>query len=98
MMKKVSVGILVFMLTLYLQQGEAEASELVITATQDRVPIYDHRNGEFTEMGKLRLDESMIATQDFESDWWQVKFGNAYGYIKKEFVQVQNNVEVSARE
>ena len=39
MMKKISVGILLFMLTLYLQQGEAEASKLVITATQDRVPI-----------------------------------------------------------
>ena len=94
MMKKLSVGILLFMLTLVLQQGKTEASEFVITANQDRIPIYASPSGDFNEIGKLRLGESMIVTKSFDSDWWQVRFGNAHGYIEKNVVHLQKNVEV----
>ena len=80
------------MLLFFIQQSVANASELVITARHDMVPIYEDRGGELSEIGAMRIGESMIVNRDYDENLWEVKFGNAYGYVDKQFVEPQGNV------
>ena len=97
MMKKISAVIFVFMLTLFHQLGATNASELVITPKKDMVPIYDNRGGVLSEMGNMRLNEPLIVNGSLGANWWQVKFGNAFGYVNKHQVQVGNNVKIASK-
>lgn len=95
--KKFISSILAFIFILFIVQGKTSASELIITPKKDLLPIYDNRDGVLTEIGKMRSGEPMIALQDYGENWWQIKFANAYGYVKKTDVQIQNNLKVPAR-
>ena len=94
--KKIS-SILALIFIIFIVQGKASASELIITPKKDLLPIYDNRDGVLTEIGKMRSGEPMIALQDYGENWWQIKFANAYGYVNKADVHIQNNLKVPAR-
>lgn len=96
-MKKTIISLFALLLIVFIQQKEARASELVIMPKRDFVPIYDNREGTITEIGHMRMGEPILAVRSYRDDWWQVKFANAYGYIDKKDVQLQQNVKVPAK-
>lgn len=77
-------------------QLEVQASEIFIMPKEDAVPIYDDFGGKPAEMGEMRMGEPLIALDSSNKDYWRVKFGNAYGLIKKNDVQVANGVKIPA--
>lgn len=96
-MKKTIVTLLACIFITFIHLGEANAGELVITPKRDGVPIYDNRAGNLTEIGNMRFGEPIFAERSYSNHLWQVKFANAYGYVKKDDVQLQKNVTVPAK-
>lgn len=91
------ISLFAVILFVFIQQKEASASELVIMPKHDSVPIYDNRDDMLTEMGYMRVGEPILAVKSYSEDWWQVKFANAFGYIDKNDVQLQQNVKIPAK-
>ena len=49
-------------------------------------PIYDNRRGNLDEFATLKKGQALQVTKDYGTNWWQVKWGNTYGYIRKSSV------------
>ncbi len=62
------------------------ANKVYIKALID-APIFDNRRGYLDEFAQLKKGQELEVTRDYSSNWWQVKWGNAYGYISKSAVQ-----------
>lgn len=58
-------------------------SDKYFRVIEDKVPVYDNRSGSLEVAGYLEKGEIFIKTRGYTS-WHQIKFGNFYGYIKKE--------------
>lgn len=97
MMKKIGLSVFTFMMTVYFQQSIPNVSELMIKPKEDLVPIYENRGGTLSEIGKMRIDEPLIVNKDYSANWWQVKFGNGFGYVNKDLVGAIRNVNVLVR-
>lgn len=81
---------LVFLCAFFFVQNEGHAaSNLQITPKNGEVLIYDNRGGELTEIGRMVKGQPLLVHSDYGANWWQVKFANAYGYVKKSDVTAQ---------
>jgi len=66
-----------------------------ITAWQKDVPIYDDRMPEkLIIVGYLRRGQSLPFVKEFGENWYQIKFGNGFGYILKKDVRPSANVKL----
>lgn len=52
----------------------------------DNVTIYDNRTGELVPIATMKKDQPLVIHRDYGENWWEVKFGNGYGYIEKKDV------------
>lgn len=52
----------------------------------DGVKIYDNINGALVPVATMKKDQPLIIHKDYGQNWWQVRFGNGYGYISKKDV------------
>lgn len=97
--KKISVmlaSVLAMFLCFY-QQAEANENERIIVAQQDGIPIYNIHNGEHSIIGEMKKEEALIASSSDHEEFWKVRFGNAYGFIQKDQVQVDPEREIPAK-
>ncbi|MGN1385928.1 MAG: hypothetical protein ACI4XS_04920, partial [Bacillus sp. (in: firmicutes)] len=62
------------------------SGKVYIQAISD-APIYDNRRGYLDEFATLTKGQSLQVTKDYGTNWWQVKWGNSYGYINKSAVK-----------
>ncbi|MDX8363848.1 polysaccharide deacetylase family protein [Cytobacillus sp. IB215665] len=46
-------------------------------------PVYDNRKEEFTIVGYLQNGHTFKILRDYGNEWWQISFGNGYGYVRK---------------
>lgn len=97
MIKRVG-SLLLMMILLFpiLGQLEVQASDFIIMPNKDEVVVYNELTGKLSEMGKMRKGEPMFALDHPNPEYWRVKFGNAYGLVKRKDVTVTNNVKVPA--
>lgn len=66
--------------------SQSGSGKIYIKALID-APIYDNRRGYQDEFAQLKKGQELEVTKDYGTNWWQVKWGNAYGYISKSAVQ-----------
>ncbi|WP_188393456.1 glucosaminidase domain-containing protein, partial [Compostibacillus humi] len=48
----------------------------------NNLPVYDNRTGSLKKVGELVKGQSYPIHSDY-GNWWRVKFGNIYGYVRK---------------
>ena len=48
-----------------------------------QTPIYDNRTGNLEVVGYLLEGQQFPITKDYGANWWQIRFGNIYGYVYK---------------
>lgn len=97
MLKRIMATLFVLVLVVsIIPQPEVRAQEFVIVSKQEDIPIYNNYGGQLLEMGKMLKGEPMRAQSISDKAYWRVKFGNAYGLVKKNDVQVANGIKVPA--
>ena len=50
---------------------------------KDLVNVYENRTGKLVPMAVMRINQPLVIQAEFETNWWQVKLGNGYGYVYK---------------
>lgn len=75
--------------------GKPPDAPRYITAWQKDVPIYDDRKPEsHAVVGYLRKGQSLPFVKEYGENWYQIKFGNGFGYISKRDVQPAANIKL----
>lgn len=49
----------------------------------EKVPVYDNRSGSLEEVGYLVKGQVFKIVKDYGANWWQIKWGDHYGYVRK---------------
>ncbi|MFC5558904.1 polysaccharide deacetylase family protein [Ureibacillus thermophilus] len=63
--------------------GEAASSVSFAVPLSDNVKVYDNRTGSLVPVATMKKNQPLVIHQEYGQDWFQVKFGNGYGYINK---------------
>ncbi|WP_153461648.1 SH3 domain-containing protein, partial [Sediminibacillus terrae] len=49
----------------------------------DNLPVYDNRGSTLKKIGELTKGQTYPIVKDYGDNWWQIQFGNNYGYVRK---------------
>lgn len=70
------------LLTSAINQAEASMTGY-IGAKEDGASIFDNRTGTIVQVGSLKLSQAYKIYANYDADYWQIQFGNGYGYVRK---------------
>ena len=51
--------------------------------TNGNVPVFDNRSGSLVEVGYLVEGQVFKIVKDYGANWWQIQWGDHYGYVSK---------------
>ncbi|WP_342470366.1 polysaccharide deacetylase family protein [Ureibacillus sp. FSL K6-3587] len=82
--------------------GEAASKVSYAVPLYDNVKVYDNRTGSLVPIATMKKNQPLVIDKDYGQNWWQVKFGNGYGFIAKRDVYrsvtwTTNNVNTKAK-
>lgn len=60
----------------------ANSNGTVIQVNKDTA-VYDNRTGSLVQVGTLTAEQTFIITKDYSANWWQIRWGEHFGYVSK---------------
>ncbi|QTN00776.1 hypothetical protein ERJ70_16710 [Sediminibacillus dalangtanensis] len=74
-------------------KAESKSGDNYFQVYQDNLPVYDNSKGYLTKIGQLEKGQAYPISGDY-GNWFKVKFGDKYAYIRKRDVGYSTGKEI----